>query len=68
MQDNNVIFYIGEVVSINDSYKNKQDRKSDFKYPFSIDIDTRIDNVKRLIRNVIPANINIKQIPIGDLF
>lgn len=64
MQDNNVIFYIGEVVSINDSYKNKQDRKSDFKYPFSIDIDTRIDNVKRLIRNVIPANNNIKQIPI----
>jgi hypothetical protein len=64
MSDNHVSFYVGEVISLNDAYKIKDNRDTKFTQPFSINIQTKIDNVKRVLENVIPANSNIKQIPL----
>lgn len=61
MIDNDYVsFYIGQVVSLNDTYK-QTDTTKDL---FSINVKIKVNNVTTDINDVIPSNSNIKQIPI----
>jgi hypothetical protein len=61
MIDNDYVhFYVGEVVSVNDAYK----QTTNSTKPFSINVLVKVNDNVKTIENIIPSNANIKQIPI----
>lgn len=62
MIDNDYVnFYIGQVISYNDTFKHTDQSNSNL---FSINVKIKVNNVTTDINDVIPSNNNIKQIPV----
>lgn len=66
IDNSHVKFFVGEVVSYNDTYKTTASGslESNKNKPFSINVRVKINSNEKLFSNVIPSNSNIKQIPI----
>lgn len=68
IDNSHVKFYVGEVVSYNDTYKSTssipQDTSSKKNKPFSINVRVKVNDNDKIFPDIIPSNINLKQIPI----
>lgn len=66
IDNSHVKFYVGEVVSYNDTYKTTVtgSQESNKNKPFSINVRVKINSNEKYFPGVIPSSSNIKQIPI----